>query len=128
MIAGVLPDRNLQISAHRTGLGPAEAQQRPPQLGTLWEVVAKGPQGAQGAEASQIRAAGQLQQQGFRSVTGGVARHHIGPQLLCPLLHLVVAPMAGTGFAGGAARFRLGHLDRQAAVLAPAFQFIRYNC
>jgi len=83
----------------------------PPQLSTVRAVVEERPNGAQGAEAGQVRAAGQLQQQCFRPVAGGVARHHIGPQLFGPLPELAVAPMAGAGFAGGAALWCLIHLN-----------------
>ncbi len=120
LVARVLPDRQGQVLADLQGVVALQVQQRPAQAGTPRTQEADARQRRQ---ASQVAAAGQLQQHRFSPVAGGVAGHHIGAGLAGPLFELGVAPLAGRGFAGHLTCRGLIHLEGQLALLAPGAQF-----
>ena len=120
LVARVVPDWQGQVLADLQGVVALQVQQWPAQVGALRIQEADARQRRQ---ASQVAAAGQLQQHRFSPVAGGVAGHHIGAGLAGPLFELGVAPLAGRGFAGHLPRRRLVHLQGQLALLAPGPQF-----
>ena len=80
---------------------------------------------AQAGQAAPVAAAGQVQQQGFGPVAGGVTGHHVtGPQGPGPGLQLAIAPVAGHGFAGRAPFAAAVNHQAQALLQAPGCKFL----
>lgn len=76
VVAGVLPDRQLQVLTDCRCFLPREVEQRPHQLGAVVGVGLQQPAAAQAAQSCQIRAAAELHQQCFGPVAGGVSGEH----------------------------------------------------
>jgi hypothetical protein len=73
VVAGIQPERHSQLLADQGGFSTAEQQQRPGEE----EIRRQGALRPQAGQAAAMAAAGQLQQQGFGPVAGGVSRDHM---------------------------------------------------
>ena len=97
-VAGIDPEGQAHLLADPLRVASGEGQERAHQL----DAVAQGATGPQSPQPPPMAPAGQIQEEGFGPVRGGVGRQHVAATKgLRLLLQAPVAPLPGLRFGGG---------------------------
>lgn len=96
-VAGIDPEGQVHLLADPGRVLPGEGQERTHQL----DAVGQGATGPQSPQAPPMAPAGQIQEEGFGSIRGGVGRQHMAAtEGLRLVLQALVAPLPGFRFGG----------------------------